>query len=275
MKLFGTFVFFFLLFNPPARSYIPRSKTIVRKMTLNNGKKQYRILRKVLLQSENKQTEVREKWLIADSDQMKLEVSSLNLNRPWKFVIVYGPRDRKTLTSRKKTKSFKRSREFLEPLFHERNSGKLMKRLISLDFMPSWIWNSPPPNFSNNQTSLTPEPFIFLEPLEGAVNYSIGTNQTTSGGPGPRLWVEQDSFVIRKIRLGSKTELLNGPFQSFSDGLKLPGRQSLSWNKGVAHITLLKVEKVNIRKKDWALEQTDQEPLPSDPLIKEFYSRFR
>ena len=224
-------------------------------MVLNNGKKQYKILRKVLLQSGNKQVEVREKWLIANGNKMKLEVSSLDINAPWKFVIVYGTRNRKTLTNRQKIKSFKKSREFLEPLFHERNHEKMMRRLISHNFMPSWVTGLPPPRFSNNQTLITPEPFIFLEPLEGSVNYSIGASQTTSGGLGPRLWVEQDSFVIRKIRLGSKAELINGPFQNFNDGLKLPEKQNVSWNKGVANITLLGVEKVSIKKSDWSLRK--------------------
>ena len=274
MKFFSTFIFF-LLFISPAWSYIPRAKTIVKKMTLNNGRKQYKVLKKVLLQFENKQMEIREKWLIAGSHKMKLEASSLDINNPWKFVIVYESRDRKTLTDRQKIKSFKQSREFLEPLFHERSYESLMKRLISHGFMPPWVRSSSPPGFSNNQTLITPESFIFLEPLEGSVSYSIGASQTTSGGQGPRLWVEQDSFVIRKVRLGSKAELINGPFQSFSDGLKLPGKQSLNWNKGVAHITLLKVEKVRTKKRDWALKKTDQESLPTDPLVKEFYSRFR
>ncbi len=264
-----------LFFVSPSWSYIPRAKTIVRKMVLNNGKKQYKVLRKVSLRSGNRQVEAREKWLIADGNKMKLEVSSLDINAPWKFVIVYGAKDRKTLTDRQKIKSFKKSREFLEPLFHERNHENLMRQLISHNFMPSWVTGLPPPRLSNNQTLITPEPFIFLEPLEGSVNYSIGANQTTSGGSGPRLWVEQDSFVIRKIRLGSKAELINGPFQKFNNGLKLPGRQSISWNKGVAHITLLGVEGVSIRKKDWFLRKTDQEVLPNDPLVKEFYSRFR
>ena len=274
MNFFCTFVFL-LFFASPTWSYIPKAKTIFKKMIPNNGKKQYKILRKVLLQSGNKQVEVREQWFVADSNKMKLEVSSLDINVPWKFVIVYGNGNRKTLTSHQKIKSFKKSREFMEPLFHERNYEGLMRRLISHNFVPSWVVNSPPPGFSNDKTFITPEPFIFLEPLAGSVNYSIGANQTASGSPGARLWVEQDSFVIRKIRLASKTELINGPFQNFSDGLKLPGKQSINWNKGVAFITLLGVERVSLGKKDWSLKKMDKESLPTDPLIKEFYSRFR
>ena len=274
MKFFNILILL-LSFTQPAWSYIPRIKTIVKKMTLNNGRKEYKILRKVLLKSENKQTEFQEKWFIAGSDKMKLEVSSLDLNNPWSFVILYGPKDRKTLTSRQKIKSFKKSKEFLEPLFHERNHKNLMKALIFHNFIPSWGNDLPPPGFSNNQTQITPEPFTSLEPLQGVVNYSVGAGQTTSGGKGARLWVEQDSFVIRKIRLGSKTELINGSFQNFSDGLKLPGKQTISWNKGVALITLLKVEKIKTKPKDWTLKKVGEEALPTNPLVKEFYSRFR
>ena len=146
---------------------------------------------------------------------MKLSVSSLDINNPWSFVIVYGLKDRKTLTSLKKIKAFKKSREFVEPLFHERDHEKLMTRLVSHQFVPPWATGLPPLQFLNNQTTFTPENFVSLEPFGGSVNYSIGIRKTASGGQGPRLWVEQDSFVIRKIRLGSKVEFVNNSFRNF------------------------------------------------------------
>ena len=219
--------------------------------------------------------EIREKWLIAGPDKMKLSASSLNLNNPWSFVIVYGPKDRKTLTSLRKIKSFKKSREFVEPLFHERDHERLMTRLVSHQFVPPWARKLPPPQFLNNQTVFTPENFVSLEPFNGSVNYSIGVKKTTSGGQGPRLWVEQDSFVIKKIRLGSKVEFVNDSFQSFIYGLKLPAKQNINWENGTAQITLLKVEKTKTKKKDWLIKEQEKEVLPTNKLIKEFYSRFR
>ena len=271
------FSVFLLLFSVHSlQAYIPRTKTIIKKMVRNNGRGEYKILREVLLESKKREIRIQEKWFVANGNKMKLEAKSLDPNDPWNFVIVYADKNRKTLSSRQKTKSFKKSREFFEPLFHYRKYQNMMEHLISHGFVPDWIQKVPPPRFSDGKTLITPEPFLSLEPLEGSVNYAIGPKQTVVGGKKPaRLWVEQDSFVIRKARLSSKAEFINGPFQSFTGRLKLPSKQSIYWNNGVAHIQLLKVEKIRTKKRDWALKKTDQGNIPVDSLIKEFYTRFR
>ena len=123
---------------------------------------------------------------------------------------------------------------------------------------------------------MSPEPFIQLEPMEGGVNYVIGAKQN---GLSPRaqtqLWVEQDSFFITKGRLPSRAEFVNSQFQSHQGGLKLPSQQIISWKDRVARVKLLAVDRTRTTKKTWTLEKGNSLSLPKDPLIKEFYSRFR
>lgn len=269
-------IFLPFLFVAPAKAYIPRAKTIIKKMTLNNGRREYKIVREVTLQSADKQEKAREVWTVANGDKMKLVVNSLDSNNPWQFSILYGRKKRTTLTKGKKIKSFQKSKDFFEPLFHDRYHKSLTKRLIQHRFVPQWIIDTPPPAFAKGKTLMTPEPYISLEPVEGSISYAIGANTNQTGSKAQtQIWVEQDSFLIKKGRLSSSAEFVNSQFQTFSGGLKLPGEQRISWNDKTANIKLLAVERTRTKKKDWSLNQKTSGNIPSDKLIKEFYSRFR
>lgn len=257
-----------------AHAYIPRAQTIIKKMTLNNGAREYKVVREVSIEAENRQVKVKEVWNIANGDKMKVKVTSLDSNNPWSFVILYGKNDRKTLSAGKSVKTFKKSREFFEPLFHDRSTRSMTDRLIAHRFVPDWIKTSPPPNYVEGKTMMTPESFVNLEPMEGSVNYAIGLNKNSPGKAYPLIWVEQDSFLLKKGRLG-QSEFINNQFQTFSGGLKLPGEQIISWNEKVAKVKLLSAESAAASSSTWNLDKSDSGSIPNEPLIKEFYSRFR
>jgi hypothetical protein len=264
------------LFCLVAEAYIPRTQTIVKKMSRNNGRREYNIVREVILETQEKQIKAREQWTVAHGDKMKLQVTSLNPQNPWSFSILYSARDRQTLSQSEKLKSFKKSADFFEPLFHDRSHRSLLKRLISYKFVPDWVPDAPTPTYNEGQTAITPEPFVQLAPMEGNVNYALGAQTNSQGGRNQtKLWVEQDSFLITKGRLRSQAEFVNRDFRSFAGGLKLPAEQQISWDEKTARIKLIKVERTRTNKKDWMLKAQTGGGLPSDPLIKEFYSRFR
>lgn len=259
-----------------ALAYIPRTQTIVQKMTRNNGRYQYQFVREVTLESREKQIRAREVWTVAHGDQMKLEVNSLDSNNPWNFAILYSAKDRKTLSQKKAIMGFKKSPDFFEPLFHDRSSRSLMRRMIAFKFVPDWVASAPAPSYDDKKTKMTPEPFVSLAPMEGSVNYSIGANSNSQGGQAQtQIWIEQDSFLITKGHLRSQAEFVNSDFQSFPGGLQLPGEQRINWGDKVATIKLLKAETTRVPKKGWTLDPEKTGSIPTDPLIKEFYSRFR
>jgi hypothetical protein len=259
-----------------ASAYIPRTKTIEEKMSRNNGRKHYKIVREVTLESRDKQIRAREVWSVAHGDRMKLEVTSLDSNNPWSFAILYSAKDRKTLSRKKAVKSFKKSPDFFEPLFHDRSSRSLLRRLIGHKFIPGWLEQSAEPTYEEGKTVITPEPFVSLAAMEGSVNYALGAASNSEGGNAQtQLWVEQDSFLIKKGRLRSQAEFVNTDFQSYPGGLTLPSEQQITWGDRVAKIKVLQAESTRIGKNSWTLDSSSAEELPSDPLVKEFYSRFR
>jgi hypothetical protein len=260
-----------------AQSYIPRAETIIKKMTANNGRSDYKIVREVSLEADSKQVKARETWVVRSGDNMKVTVESLDANNPWRFSILYRKNDRQTLSSNKQLKTYPRSGEFFESLFHDRYYRSLMGRLVGHRFIPDWIKEAKPPTISEKgKTVMTPEPFIGLEPIEGSIAYALGAQRSSSGESAQtQLWVEQDSFLIKKGRLGTGAEFVNDKYQSYGAGLNLPGSQLVSWDDRVARIKLISVETTKVDSKKWALSPTDAGSIPTDPLIKEFYSRFR
>lgn len=245
-------------------------------MTRNNGRKAYTIIREVTLQNSSNQIKAKETWTIASGDKMKLHVQSQDNDNPWSFVIVYDKNKRQTLSSSKKLKTFKKSSEFFEPLFHDRSYKSMTQRMIDYKFIPEWVKNSPDPDYDNGKTKMTDEPFVRLAPVEGSVSYAIGASGNTSGDSSKTtLWVEQDSFLIKKGKLRSKADFTNSRFQSFSGGLKLPGEQTISWGDNVAQIKLMTVDSINPKKVTWSLTSNESGTIPTASLIKEFYSRFR
>ncbi|MCJ8275650.1 MAG: hypothetical protein HRT44_08325 [Bdellovibrionales bacterium] len=276
MKQLLIIISLFVIFQSPALAYIPRAKTIIKKMARNNGRRTYNIVREVTLQSPTNQVKAKETWTIASGDKMKLKVESIDSDQPWNFVIVYGSKQRKTLSASKKVKSFRRSPEFFEPLFHDRSSRSLTQRLIAHKFIPQWITDSPEPDYNEGKTTMTEEPFIRLAPVEGSVSYAMGSSKNSAGDNNRTLlWIEQDSFQIKKGRLGSKAEFTNSQYQSHSGGLKLPGEQTISWGDNVAQVKLMTVEPVKVKAGAWKLAPAESGTIPTDPLIKQFYSRFR
>ena len=278
-KLYLRFLFsllFFCTLLPRAHAYIPRAQTIVKKMARNNGRFPYKIVREVSLQGQDATYKAKETWYIANGDKMKVVVESLDAKDPWSFVIQYSKDKRQTKSSSGKVRVFKKSKEFFEPLFHDRYSKSLSRRLVGFKFMPDWVINTPQPSFEEGKTKITKENFIQLEPSEGSISYAIGARKNRSGSLWKTvLWVEQDSFLIKKGKLRSNSEFSNSSFQTFVGGLKLPREQRISWGDKVATVKLMAAEKFKPTRKTWKVSHHKTTRIPSYQVVKEFYSRFR
>lgn len=275
MKFF-TILFVVLFIATPSQAYVPRAKTIIKKMSRNNGKDTYKLVREVTLQSPSNLVKAKETWTVANGDKMKVHVESLNPENPWTFEISYDKGKRQTLSTGNKVKTFPKSPEFFEPLFHDRSSRSLTNRMVSYRFIPDWIQDTPDPDYDNGKTQMTEEPFVRLAPIEGSVSYALGANKNASGDNNrTTLWIEQDSFLIKKGRLRSKAEFVNSVFQTYTGGLKLPTEQTISWGDSSAQIKILAVDALSSKEASLDLNAKQSGNIPSDPLIKEFYSRFR
>jgi hypothetical protein len=127
------------------------------------------------------------------------------------------------------------------------------------------------------------DPFVRLSRTAGVVTFALGQPtpvDSTKAYPG--MWVEQDRFLIRKIRLDSQAEVSADDYSEFNNGLWFPKSRTVSWGDRTVHIRTLKVASTSLppsikeRLSPTGLKRrADAKELFTSPIISEFYKRFR
>lgn len=266
---------FTLLSTLAAYAYTPKLITILTKISTNNGTNQGLIIKRNL-QLKDEGIMWQEVWTIAHADLMKLEVKGTNPDKStWDAEIVYKDGKRTTATVDGTPKSFPLSSEFFEPLLHFRSSRALASKLMTLQVLPTWASSQ---LSERESSSAKQQDFIVLDRLKGAIVYAMGANNSKNTQLPPRLWVEQDSFEIKKFRMGSQIEVEFENYKKYdSDKIKQPAVQTIFWKNATVVIENTSVEIVPAGKiaNAFKLQKGTAAQLPTNENIKEFYSRFR
>lgn len=263
---------FTLLLALPAMAYIPKLSTVLSKVAGNNGNTKGLILKRTVTLKEENLT-WNETWYISHADSMKVDVDGTGADGgKWSFEILYKNGKRTSPTTDGKTKSFPLSPEFFEPLLHYRSSRALTSKLTAMQLLPSWALSRGGENEPSHAS------FMNLDRLKGSVVYVLGSAETKNTQLPPRLWVEQDSFVVKKVRLGSQVEVEFDAIKEFEEGkIKQPELQSVFWKNATVLVQNTTTEVVDQNKIEPHLkfQKTVGLQLPDNVNIKEFYSRFR
>lgn len=274
-KLSGLLILLSLVWSPVASAHIPKMQTILSKVAANNGGPNGLIIKRTVTLKEDNST-ASEVWTIANADLMKVDASGSNPDgSKWSFEILYKDGKRATSTTEGGLKSFPFSPEFYEPLLHYRSMRALLSKLVSMQMVPTWAGNS------------AQESFITLDRLKGSLVYVMGAGEAKNTQAPPQIWVEQDSFVIRKVRLGSQIEVEFDNVKNYGKEdekgkplqLKIyqPDMQTLYWKNNTVTIQNNSLELVSTAKIAplFKIDKAAQARLPENVNLKEFYSRFR
>ncbi len=285
--------FFFTLMILPCFcfSYIPSAKTILSRAVKRHGSGIYEIEQEVSFPNEatnlglfNNFT-LREVWLIESEDSMHLTVTG---TREWKktifFEYLYKKGHRYSIDSSKKNISHEISSDFIENFFHYRSLEKFAHRLKKQNILPpSFLMNSYEPS-DLSETGYVYEPFSRLTRVSGVVAYGYGT-PSTQKNLLPGAWIEQDHFVLRKLRLKSGAEITSSSFSQYSKNLYFPKIRYIQWHDRQYKIQLISVKNKTsskILKNKFSTENLNQptkieglQNAPNKNLILNFYRRFR
>jgi hypothetical protein len=250
-----------------ANAYVPKLSTVLGKMvSTTGGTKAFILKRTVTLKDDS--AVANETWYIGHADSMKVDVDGTNADgTPWKFEILYKGGKRMTTSVEGKIQSFPLSPEFYEPLLHYRSSRALQSRLLAMQLIPN-----------NNSAESASSAFMNLDRYKGAVAYVLGAQDSKNTLQPPRLWVEQDSFLIRKLRMGSQIEVEFDAFKDFEEGkIKEAELQTLFWKSSTVIIQNTSTQLVEPKKIEGFLkiQKETKAVLPQNANLKEFYSRFR
>ncbi len=262
--------------SPQASAYIPDPGMILSRTGLNNGNGFYQIEQDVILQTEAEPLVLRERWTIRDEYQMRVEVEGRGfLEGLVKMTLVYDAHQRHLVDSDGQVRSSRLGGDWHEPYFHYRRSSTIRSLLAQANILPP-------------ETEEEAGSFVRLSRTGGGVAYAFGT-PTPLNSPEllPGLWIEQDQFVIRKLRLPSEVLIRANDYEAFARSLWMPRLREISWAGGQrqARVQVTSVRSlpqnaqsqrlVNPAELRTQAQNTEPLRMTDHELIRDFYSRFR
>ena len=179
--------------------------------------------------------------------------------------------------------SKKISEDFLEKYLNFRSVDQFANSLVQLKLVPSNVLSRKTTEKNAADFKYTPENFVRYSRTGGNIAYAFGEpTPADKEGANPGLWIEQDQFVVRKIKLPSQVEMSADNYSQFAKGLSYPRQRTIRWGRNTASVRVISI---SARASNNALFQASalDTPMKLDGLsglqsketILEFYSRFR
>jgi hypothetical protein len=285
--LLGTSMVSTAVFTPSnAEAYIPSSQTIINRLVKNNGRGHYLIEQEVHFRNATEPLVLREKWIVAHGDAMRVIVTSAQgSGESARYDIVYedGRRSAPTLESANPTlKGSSVSPEFLETFLHARSRGGFNDALVRAKIVPTTFFKNRPRYTKLEQIKHEQEPLVRLGRTSGVVSWIFGQPTPASAKANPQAWIEQDAFLLRKVRFPSEAEATFDRYTNYPGSLKFPRERVVTWGNNDVLIRVLSAKPLSASQAASYLKPSSIGPnelraarLPALPAVKEFYTRFR
>lgn len=265
----------FLLTSAVGFASVLKGSFILSKLAENSGGGYYQIEQEVTFMTEGEPLVLKESWLIENENSMRLNVSApKNSKDSVSISVVYSGGAKNSGAASRLTE------EMFERYFHIRNPDNMASALIQMKIAPPSLASKKALR-SLKDAEFQNESFVRLARLGGVVNFAFGNpTPADSGSLLPGLWVEQDQFLIRKLRLPSQAEIQAEKYNVYARGLNFPRQRSLRWaDKQVQLQTLSVSPRTKEQFNSWGQKpqfRTDGILNPQlRTIVDEFYSRFR
>jgi hypothetical protein len=251
-----------------AWAYIPSTANILRKTVKTHGDGAYQIDQEVQFQLGSNPVLVHETWTVENGDSIRLTARPVGA-KSWSITILYTA-GRRFVWEDGKVKSYPLSPDFVENLFHFRGLTDMTQRLVDMKVLPSRALRN------TNTAQYSPESWVRLGRVGGSISLVLGETQNPA-----TLWVEQDSFLIQRIRLASQAEVVIDENREQTPQLTFPQVRRYLWNQHSVLARTTKVTPITMGPKTkplmspQSLAQDKDNTLPEEPVVREFYSRFR
>lgn len=262
---------------------IPEYSMIASHAAEQHGKGTYLIEQDVMIKKDGETFTVRETWLVNGENSMRV---TLEGRGPLKGLVqgsmVYEGAQRFFIDPTNPPTRFVRlGDDWLEPLFHFRNSKWFRNRLVNLKVAPADSLKDRPPLPSEGDLNYQPPPFIRISRAGGPIAWEI-SNQQPGNGSQPAAWIEQDEFLLRKYRGPDQVTLKANDYNKYEDGFFFPRTRSYTFGNHTIEVQTVQVKSLGKLKPDDArfkpsalTAARDGLKLPDAEGLREFYQRFR
>lgn len=278
-RILLTFSFFCI----PALAAIPSGRMILDRTVENSGNGGYQIEQEIQFPNGFETLFLKETWMIDSDRNLKVVVNGpKELKAPIRFEILYTSGQKWTGKTGGRMSS-KLPDDFFEKAFHMRSLENMIAYLTQEKIVPPNGLERKTLPKKSEEITFEPESFVRLARTGGAVTWAFGNAAAADGGDQPPgLWIEQDQFVIRKLRLPSKAEISADDYSAFAKGLSFPKTRTVRWGDHSLTIKTLQVASKKFPSSTFQPNSVEGAPamsglenLPARALVEEFYSRFR
>jgi hypothetical protein len=271
-----------LMFSFNANAYIPSSYFIFDRVTLQHGKGAYLIDQEVVFSEGIERLVAKENWIVLDGGEMRVQAQGDNfriiklLKRGRDYWVDQDSSERGNETS---------NDYFMGPLLI-RNPVDLKRYFIKWGVLPFDVLKERRVPKDVKDIKNETENFVRLGRASGTVTYTYGKPSPASGALLPGLWIEQDAFVIRKMRSPDGAEFYGNNYMAFSKNFWFPRSQTYTFNNHSVEVRVTRVQSIELnndqkRQMDpgWFRNKPDVSAVwPKSslaPVVQEFYKRFR
>lgn len=254
-----------------AFAYIPPLEFILNKSTATTGRQIIGIEQDVIFKVGTEEAVVHETWLIEGDKNLKLTAKGVGAFKPNIDLEYLYNSNRKTIIAAKNKVVTPLTTDFFEKLLFIRSTESFKNYLKNLGV--------------SNQ--------VRLSRADGRIAFAIGDASTITPVVklNPQIWIDQDEFVIRKIRLPSEVEIdlsnivqiPNSGASSLASNLYIAKSQTISWAglriqinvKNISTKTGANLSRFHPQNLERPSEITFANKSTLTEAIDQFYKRFR
>ena len=280
--LFGSLLLALFSLYEKAHAYIPKTRFVLEKVAKNHGRGYYTIQNEVIFRAETTSTSVIETWVIENGENMYLETRGATGIPSF---VIYKGRQKLFIDEQGQERAARITPDFFEDIFHFRTFESIAEELVRDGILPQKALAKEPKIRNLKEAVGNKEPFIRLSRTGGSITYGIGKPTPTDSAPLPGVWVEQDRFHIKRLRLPSLAEVFADDYADYGRGLSFPKARLVNWGANSVSIRTIKVSAITPTAEQKAKLQPSYlrsrktnvvtSPQNDNPAMKEFYARFR
>ena len=224
-------------------AYLPPTKMILQRLAENNGSGVYQIEQELQFATAADPVIIHETWISEGEKGIRVIATGQNEQKDkFKFQALYAGGQKWTMLRNQK-ESQKIPVDMTERPFHIRSTEGLINWLVSNDILPERFQHEKAYTKDKEGHFTYPnEVFLRLARTGGALAYALGTTPTDSAKNPAGLWLEQDQFVIRKIRWADQSEMTVDDFGSYSRGLTFPKTRTFHWETQSVQMRTISVQ---------------------------------
>lgn len=254
-------------------AYLLEYSTIMSRTSDNHGNGGYQVQQTIQWNIDGAPAEVLETWTVINESKMHLRVEGLGrLRNQVQGEIVYDTQKKTFKSADGQITSSKLPATFSPHFYHYRSSRWMRERMVSLKMAPPQSLQNRPPLSATDKQNYVPQDFISLQRIGGTITYGIGDKTN------PSLFIEQDQFVITRVRFSPEITVTSGEYASYPGSFHYPKSLDYKWNNRTATAKVRKVTYLGRSPKNESVQFSNAAPpltIPDENVIRDFYSMFR